>query len=78
MDVYILAVGVEGIHILRPDDTCVFGIYENLETAKEHCIDVTCYGGQELRYQTFLLNSQVDFDYYEAKPLFNKKPLTNN
>lgn len=25
MDVYILAVGVEGIHILRPDDACVFG-----------------------------------------------------
>ncbi len=27
MDVYILAVGVEGIHILRPDDACVFGKY---------------------------------------------------
>ena len=55
------------------NDTCVFGIYENLETAKEHCIDIPCYDGRELRYQTFLLNSPVDFDYYEAKPLFNKK-----
>lgn len=55
------------------NDTCVLGIYDSIETARNK---VAPYGESdkyhERRYQEFDLNEEVYFDYYEAEPLHKK------
>lgn len=56
------------------NDTCMLGIYESVEIARDK---VAPYGENdkfhERRYQEFNLNEEVCFDYYEAEPLHKKK-----
>lgn len=54
------------------NDTCVIGIFPNLEEARKACESIKINTSSKLRYEEFQFG-MVDWDWYEATPLYPKK-----
>lgn len=53
-------------------DTYVVGIFSNLEEARKACESIKANTETELKYEEFQFGF-VDWDWYEATPLYSKK-----
>ena len=53
------------------NDTCVVGIANSLQEARKNFQSE--YNHHDTRYQEVIPNSEQWFDWYDGKPLFDKK-----